>query len=261
MLNPKLLDKNRIYSCDNKGYLIYTTIDGDIKIKNERNILYSDEYKKDIKIFTKSKHLFTTVDEHVGLRVWNEVNSIYTYKHNDMFYHDTSSAGTIASISDYSIRMFDVKQRYSFNSYRYFGGKKCVWKDDSIFYAFNAEGITKFDIRNGSRELFAFVDIKDLIHTNESIYFIQERNNRRYLMKSNCNLLENFVSKPIGGKVLCKLDRKYNVIIGGDEEIEFIGKEDICYKNDQIGIVNIITSHDNHYFLGTTVGLIRFNIE
>ncbi|RVD92094.1 WD repeat containing protein [Tubulinosema ratisbonensis] len=256
------LDRSKIFSLDFKKYLIYATEEGSIKIQNEKNTLINDKHKKDIKIYTKNNKIFTTVDPITGLRIWSEKNVIYTYKHQDMYYHDISLSGLIACTSDYNIRIFDLKQRFSFTNYQFSNAIKCLWKDDYVFYAINSDGISKFDRRNDKKESFVFSDIKDFIIFEESVYFVQQKNKINYLIKFNANLTDNFVSQKVNGNVLCKLNcDEYKIALGGNKQIELIGSKYFVIKSDDIGKVKCMISSEKECFLGTDSGLIKLNFD
>lgn len=259
MLNPVLLDKSGIVSFDYKGYLLYTTEDGFVRMRNDSTTLFKDKCKKDIKIYPKGNNIFTTVDPALGLRVWSDRNLVYTYQHNDMYNHDISPSGLVACTSDFTIRIFDLKQRYSFTNYKFKDSTKCLWKDDYVFYAINSDSIAKFDMRNDKYESYVFLGIKDFVLSDSAIYFIQQKAKTKYLIKCKEDISMNFTSQKVCGSKLCKINGKYEIAVGGRNEIEFINSECMSINIENVCLIKCMISNENECYLGTDNGLIRFN--
>ncbi|KAH9410925.1 hypothetical protein HK407_09g15200 [Ordospora pajunii] len=130
-----------IIACDKMG-----TIHTIMPIMGEIAV---DHFKKDIKFYPVDDLCFTTADMVRGIRVWDRCRAeiVYSYKEDSIRMHAYGNNGCMAAVGEGSVKLYDLRVRYSIDAIPVGMCKMAEWGDSRV-YCVGESSIVEYDTRN-----------------------------------------------------------------------------------------------------------------
>ena len=267
VVHTQSISQDRVFSSDisaDSTKVIFSTELETLKTLGKNNlevVSESDSFRADLKFYPDGHELATSVDTTYGIKLWDVVakRNIYTYSTKDLHTHSFSPKGILCAASEYSLKFFYLKVRYSINSTGLLDAKILEWKDENVFYAVNDLGIHEFDIRNlGAANRIEVSGISDFKVVGKLCFFITKEKRQYYLTKMS----DGLAKKKCSGAKMAKIrDDLFCLGVLGSNSIEVFTQED-AYKVSFSDIGTIKMMHHNRAkngsFLFTEKGIYRF---
>lgn len=173
--------------CTDMG-VIKTLSKGSTEILSEE-----DSIKKGVNFYPNGHELAASVDMYLGIRLWDIVRGqrIYSYNIKGLCTQSFSPKGILCAASEYNVKFFDLKVRYSVDNVKISDARILEWRDENTFYAVNDVGIHEFDVRNLENKISVDVGgIKDFKSMDGCGFFTTRVRKQCYLTKMNDMMVE-----------------------------------------------------------------------
>lgn len=168
----------------------------------------SNAIQGNVKFYPNGHELISFSNFRDGIELWDIINKISIYKYNirGLYLQSYSPKGLLCSSSEYNLKFFDLKVRYSIFSRKFLNAKFIEWKNEHIFYVIDDLGISEFDIRSlKNRKSFTECGfIKCFKVLDDEMFFIKKEKKKNYLVR----MKNDMVQKECIGTSLTVIDKK-----------------------------------------------------